>query len=44
MSTALRLAQRGQDVVLVEAEFCGYGASSRNAGQLAGAPAVTCSC
>lgn len=38
MSTALRLAQRGQDVVLVEAEFCGYGASSRNAGQLAGAP------
>ena len=38
MSTALRLAQRGQDVVLLEAEFCGYGASSRNAGQLAGAP------
>ncbi|WP_408895823.1 NAD(P)/FAD-dependent oxidoreductase [Nocardioides sp. R1-1] len=38
MSTALRLAQRGQDVVLLEAEFCGHGASSRNAGQLAGAP------
>lgn len=38
MSTALRLAQRGQDVVLVEAEFCGHGSSSRNAGQLAGAP------
>lgn len=38
MSTALRLAQRGQDAVLIEAEFCGHGASSRNAGQLAGAP------
>jgi glycine/D-amino acid oxidase-like deaminating enzyme len=38
MSTALRLAQRGQDVVLLEAEFCGHGSSSRNAGQLAGAP------
>lgn len=38
MSAALRLAQRGQDVVLLEAEFCGYGSSSRNAGQLAGAP------
>ncbi|WP_183092377.1 NAD(P)/FAD-dependent oxidoreductase [Nocardioides stalactiti] len=38
MSTALRLAQRGQDVVVVEAEFCGHGSSSRNAGQLAGAP------
>lgn len=38
MFTALRLAERGQDVVLVEAEFCGHGASSRNAGQLAGAP------
>ncbi len=38
MSTALRLAERGQDVVLVEAEFCGHGSSSRNAGQLAGAP------
>lgn len=38
MSTALRLAQRGQDVVLIEAKFCGHGSSSRNAGQLAGAP------
>lgn len=38
MSTALRLAERGQDVVLVEAEICGHGSSSRNAGQLAGAP------
>lgn len=38
MSTGLRLAERGQDVVLVEAEFCGHGSSSRNAGQLAGAP------
>jgi glycine/D-amino acid oxidase-like deaminating enzyme len=38
MSTALRLAERGQDVVLIEAEFCGHGSSSRNAGQLAGAP------
>lgn len=38
MSTALRLAERGQDVVLVESRFCGHGASSRNAGQLAGAP------
>ncbi|WP_063009266.1 NAD(P)/FAD-dependent oxidoreductase [Nocardia nova] len=38
MSTALRLAERGRDVVLLEATFCGHGASSRNAGQLAGAP------
>ncbi|MGW7465630.1 NAD(P)/FAD-dependent oxidoreductase [Streptomyces xantholiticus] len=38
MSTALRLAERGQDVVLLEAEFCGHGSSSRNAGQVAGAP------
>lgn len=38
MSTALRLAERGQDVVLLEAEFCGHGSASRNAGQLAGAP------
>ncbi len=39
MATALRLADRGIDVILLEAEFCGYGASSRNAGQLTGAPA-----
>lgn len=38
MATALRLADRGQDVVLLEEQFCGYGSSSRNAGQLAGAP------
>lgn len=38
MSTALRLADRGQDVTLLEAAFCGHGSSSRNAGQLAGAP------
>ncbi|MFE5482795.1 NAD(P)/FAD-dependent oxidoreductase [Streptomyces sp. NPDC056527] len=38
MVTALRLAERGQDVVLLEAEFCGHGSSSRNAGQLASAP------
>ncbi|MGV9868379.1 NAD(P)/FAD-dependent oxidoreductase [Rhodococcus koreensis] len=38
MATALRLAERGADVVLLEAEFCGYGASSRNAGQLTGKP------
>jgi gamma-glutamylputrescine oxidase len=38
MSTALRLAERGRDVVLLEAQFCGHGSSSRNAGQLAGAP------
>jgi hypothetical protein len=38
MSTALRLAECGQDVVLMELRFCGHGSSSRNAGQLAGAP------
>ncbi|BCW06186.1 FAD-binding oxidoreductase [Arthrobacter sp. NtRootA1] len=38
MATALRLAERGKDVALLDAEFCGYGASSRNAGQIAGAP------
>lgn len=38
MATALRLAELGKDVVLVEAEFCGYGASSRNAGQIASVP------
>ncbi|OUS94726.1 FAD-binding oxidoreductase [Rhodococcus sp. NCIMB 12038] len=38
MSTALRLAERGVDTVLLEAEFCGYGSASRNAGQLASAP------
>ena len=34
MAAALRLAERGADVVLLEAEFCGRGASSRNAGHL----------
>ncbi|MFJ4207917.1 NAD(P)/FAD-dependent oxidoreductase [Paenarthrobacter sp. NPDC089675] len=38
MATALRLAARGVDVVLLESEFCGYGASSRNGGQIASAP------
>ncbi|SFW86359.1 NAD(P)/FAD-dependent oxidoreductase [Amycolatopsis australiensis] len=38
MSTALRLAERGRDVVVLESEFCGHGSSSRNAGQLASAP------
>lgn len=38
MATALRLAERDRDVVLLEAEFCGYGAASRNGGQIAGAP------
>lgn len=34
MSTALRLAERGLDVVLLEAGYCGWAASSRNAGYL----------
>jgi glycine/D-amino acid oxidase-like deaminating enzyme len=34
MAAALRLAERGIDAILVEAEFCGRGASSRNAGHL----------
>jgi len=38
MATALRLAERGHEVVLLEAEFCGYGSASRNGGQIAGAP------
>ncbi|MEU0791830.1 FAD-binding oxidoreductase [Amycolatopsis sp. NPDC005961] len=38
MATALRLAERGRDVVLLEAEFCGYGSSSRNGGQIASVP------
>ncbi|OBF86071.1 oxidoreductase [Mycobacterium sp. 852002-51163_SCH5372311] len=32
MTAALRLAESGADVVLLEAETCGWGASSRNAG------------
>lgn len=34
MTATRRLAERGVDVVLVEAAFCGRGASSRNAGHL----------
>lgn len=34
LSTALSLRERGVDVVLLEQEFCGFGASGRNAGQL----------
>lgn len=36
MSAALRLAERGRDVVLVEADVCGWGASARNAGYVTG--------
>lgn len=32
MAAALRLAELGEDVVLVEADLCGWGASARNAG------------
>ncbi|KUH94523.1 FAD-binding oxidoreductase [Mycobacterium sp. IS-3022] len=32
MTAALRLAESGADVVLLEAQICGWGASSRNAG------------
>ncbi|MGW6423994.1 NAD(P)/FAD-dependent oxidoreductase [Nocardia sp. NPDC055053] len=34
MATALRLAERGADVALLESEFLGWGAASRNAGYL----------
>jgi len=34
LSTALSLRERGVDVVVLEQEFCGFGASGRNAGQL----------
>lgn len=34
VSAALRLAECGVDTILLEAEFCGWGASSRNAGHL----------
>ncbi|MGW9048442.1 NAD(P)/FAD-dependent oxidoreductase [Streptomyces lydicus] len=37
MAAALRLAERGADVVLLEAGHCGWGASSRNAGYLSNA-------
>lgn len=34
LSAALRLRQLGRNVALLEQEFCGYGASGRNAGHL----------
>lgn len=34
MCAALRLAERGVDVALVESEYCGAGASGRNAGHV----------
>lgn len=34
MSAALRLAELGRDVLLVEADLCGWGASARNAGYI----------
>jgi glycine/D-amino acid oxidase-like deaminating enzyme len=34
MAAALRLAERGADVVLLEADLCGWGASARSAGYL----------
>ncbi|MFN8112759.1 MAG: FAD-binding oxidoreductase [Solirubrobacterales bacterium] len=34
MAAALRFAELGADVVLLESAFCGWGASSRNAGHL----------
>jgi gamma-glutamylputrescine oxidase len=45
LSAALRLRERGVDVVLVEADFCGAGASGRNAGAVTptiGKDAATC--
>lgn len=40
LSTALELRQRGLDVVVLEREFAGFGASGRNAGYLAGSMGV----
>src|SRR5574338_1102029 len=34
LSTALALKRAGVDVVVLEREFCGFGASGRNAGHL----------
>ena len=34
LAAALRLAERGADTAVLEAGFCGWGASSRNAGHL----------
>ena len=36
LSAALHLAERGYDVILLEAQRIGWGASGRNGGQLAG--------
>ena len=36
LHTALTLRQLDYDVVLVEQEFCGFGASGRNGGNLVG--------
>ncbi|GAB3680995.1 FAD-dependent oxidoreductase [Saccharopolyspora tripterygii] len=36
MAAALRLAELGHDVALVEADLCGWGASARNAGYVTG--------
>lgn len=40
LSTALELRARGADVVILESEFAGFGASGRNAGYLAGGQGV----
>ena len=37
MLTALRLAEHGRDVALLESDLCGWGASARNAGYLSSA-------
>ncbi|MCW6530391.1 FAD-binding oxidoreductase [Sphingomonas sp. MMSM20] len=37
LSTALELRRQGANVAVIEREFCGFGASGRNAGYLAGA-------
>lgn len=45
MAAALRLAERGVDAVLLEADWCGAGASGRNAGHVTptiGKDTVTC--
>ncbi len=44
MSAALRLAESGADVVLLEAQTCGWGASSRNAGYVTNSVAADRDC
>ena len=34
LAAAVRLAELGEDVVLVDADLCGWGASARNAGYI----------